>query len=84
MDKAQRLADLRRDMRNAHASVCDEATKLVYGERDLDDPLMIGGEAPGSREDMLGRPFVWPCGGFLSCELETAGIRERGVYIANV
>ncbi len=84
MEKAQRLADLHRDMHNAHAAVCDPTTKLVYGEGDVDAALMIVGEAPGSREDMLGRPFVGPAGEFLRQALETAGIHEREVYMTNV
>ena len=84
MDKAQRLAELQQDMRSARAATCDEATKLVYGEGDLDAPLMAVGEAPGSREDVLGRPFVGPAGQFLTCELETAGIRKHEVYMTNV
>ena len=84
MDKAQRLAELQRDMRNAHASVCDPTTKLVYGEGDVDAALVIVGEASGSREDMLGRPFVGPAGELLRDELETVGIQIREVYMTNV
>ena len=46
--------------------------------------LMIVGEAPGFYEDQQGRPFVGKAGGLLNQMLQSVGIQEDAVYIANV
>lgn len=44
---------------------------------------MILGEAPGSKEDELGKPFVGRSGKLLDRALEYAGILKREIYISN-
>ena len=45
---------------------------------------MFIGEAPGQREDEMGRPFVGPAGKFLDELLESIGLKREDVYISNV
>ena len=42
-----------------------------------------GGEQPGDREDIEGRPFVGPAGKLLDECLEAAGISRKEVYLTN-
>ena len=46
--------------------------------------VMLIGETPGDREDVVGRPFVGPAGRLLDRALEAAGIDRSTVYLTNV
>ena len=66
---------------------CDlyrNATQAVFGEGPRDAEMMLVGEQPGDREDVMGRPFVGPAGAVLDRGLEEAGIDRDGVYLTNV
>src|SRR5262245_19055912 len=49
-------------------------TQTVFGEGKPGTPLMLVGEQPGDREDLVGRPFVGPAGHVLDQALAEAGI----------
>lgn len=56
----------------------------VPGEGNAQAEVMFIGEAPGGREDALGRPFVGPAGQFLNELLAAAGLDRSKVFITNV
>ncbi len=56
----------------------------VPGEGPCHAKLMFVGEAPGGREDELGRPFVGQAGKLLDTLLEMIGIKRSEVFITNV
>jgi len=59
--------------------------KVIPPEGPRDRPLIaILGEAPGSHEEVQGRPFVGPCGFLLDQMLSSAGITRGECYITNV
>lgn len=58
-------------------------THAVPGEGPVPAGVFIIGEAPGAKEDKLGRPFVGPAGMILERSLETAGLRREDVYITS-
>lgn len=60
------------------------AKQPVLGEGNLRALLMLVGEAPGAREDELGRPFVGAAGELLNKILQAAGFKREEVYITNV
>jgi len=71
----------------AGCPACDlyaRATQTVFGEGSPDAPLMLVGEQPGDREDLVGRPFVGPAGAMLDKALEDAGIDRETVFVTNV
>lgn len=80
------LEHLDRDVREC--TRCDlhcTATHGVPGEGPSDARIMLVGEAPGSNEDKLGRPFVGAAGKFLDGTLlPLAGLTRGEVYITNV
>jgi uracil-DNA glycosylase len=61
------------------------ATNTVFADGVAAAPLMIIGEAPGSDEDRIGRPFVGRSGQLLDRMLATIGFSRRSnVYITNI
>lgn len=56
----------------------------VPGEGNKNADLMVVGEAPGKKEDEMGRPFVGKAGQILNEIFEENGIRREDVYITNV
>src|SRR3989338_4915682 len=61
-----------------------EKSNPVLGEGNPNAEIMFIGEAPGQREDEMGRPFVGPAGKFLDELLESIGLKREDVYISNV
>lgn len=61
------------------------ATNTVFADGVAGAPLMIIGEAPGSDEDRIGRPFVGRSGQLLDRMLATIGFsRGTNAYITNI
>jgi uracil-DNA glycosylase len=58
-------------------------THAVPGEGPVPGEVFFVGEAPGAKEDQLGRPFVGPSGRLLNSLLESAGLRRQDVYITS-
>ena len=67
-------------------TACDlhaRATQTVFGEGSRDARVVLVGEQPGDREDVIGKPFVGPAGALLDRALEEAGIDRSTVYVTN-
>lgn len=60
------------------------ATQTVFGEGAAQAWIMLVGETPGDREDIVGRPFVGPAGQLLDRALEAAEIERGQLYVTNV
>lgn len=60
------------------------ATQLVMGEGNADADVVFIGEAPGAKEDQLGRPFVGAAGKFLDEMLASIELNRSDVYITNI
>jgi DNA polymerase len=58
--------------------------QTVFGEGPPQAPLLLVGEQPGDREDLLGRPFVGPAGQLLDRALGDAGLDRGRLYVTNV
>jgi uracil-DNA glycosylase len=79
------LAELRRDA--AECTACElyaDATQTVFGSGHPGAALMLIGEQPGDREDIVGEPFVGPAGRVLNRALGRAGVTRSDVYVTNV
>lgn len=57
---------------------------VVFGEGNLNSPVMFVGEGPGQTEDELGRPFVGKAGQLLDKILLAAELPRETVYITNI
>lgn len=61
------------------------AMKTVFADGNPKSRLMLVGEAPGSEEDRLGKPFVGPAGRLLDRMMAALGMkRENDYYISNI
>lgn len=56
----------------------------LFGQGPVPAKMMIVGEAPGFREDEIGKPFQGAAGQLLDQLLESSGLRRRDIYITNV
>ena len=56
----------------------------VPGEGDKNSPVVFIGEAPGEKEDEMGRPFVGAAGKLLTELIESMGYKREMFYITNV
>jgi DNA polymerase len=66
---------------------CDlwqRGTQTVFGEGSSQARVMLVGEQPGDKEDLMGRPFVGPAGAVLDRALQEAGIAREEVYVTNI
>ena len=59
------------------------ATQLVFADGNPEADIMLIGEAPGSEEDRIGKPFVGRSGQLLDRMLGAIGLDRTKVYIAN-
>jgi len=57
---------------------------VVFGEGNLKAKILILGQAPGSKEDEEGRPFVGRAGRLLDNLLRLAGLKREEVFITSV
>lgn len=83
-DKEAAMATLRERAELLAPAVCELERKLVWGEGPINAVAAFVGEAPGEREDKLGRPFVGPAGAFLDRELTRVGLSRDDLWITNV
>ena len=60
------------------------AINTVPGEGNVDAEILFVGEAPGAKEDELGRPFVGAAGKLLDQLIESIGLKRQDVFIANL
>lgn len=59
-------------------------TTIVFGEGNVNSPLMFVGEGPGREEDEQGKPFVGRSGKLLTRLLAIAGINRNDIFITNI
>jgi DNA polymerase len=68
--------------------ICPElasgAKQLVFADGNPDSEIVFIGEAPGAKEDELGKPFVGAAGKFLDEMLAGIGLSRDMVYITNI
>ncbi len=59
-------------------------TNVVIGRGNPESDIMFIGEGPGQQEDLTGKAFVGAAGKLLDRMLESVGLSEENVYIANI
>ena len=74
-----------RDAENAcrRCPLYKDATQAVPGEGPRGAAIMLVGEQPGDKEDLVGKPFVGPAGRLLDRALEDAGIARASTFVTN-
>ncbi len=85
MDKKQKLQNLHKKWtKECKCKLKKTATQAVPGYGSAEAEIVFIGEAPGKREDELGRPFVGSAGKFLDEMLEKINLKREDVYITNI
>jgi uracil-DNA glycosylase len=84
MNKVEDLNKLCVEMEDDDSLPLRSDANLVFGEGDIDSDVLFVGEAPGSNEDKLGRPFVGRSGKLLDKFIERIGWKRKEVYITNI
>lgn len=85
MGKQEQLSELNKKMSQCSDCVLRmTCNNVVPGEGNAEASIMFIGEAPGQKEDELGRPFVGAAGKFLDEMLSVINLKREDVYIANV
>lgn len=74
---------MRPDKYCALCPLCHGRTNVVLPDGDPFSPLVLVGEAPGAKEDEVGRPFVGRSGRLLDRLLEEEGLGRANVLITN-
>src|SRR5258708_7609413 len=83
--RADYLQKIRDDIGDCkRCRLCEQRTKIVFGEGNPNAELMFDGEGPGADEDRQGRPFVGKSGQLLTKIIESIGYKREDCYIANV
>jgi uracil-DNA glycosylase family protein len=79
------LPGLRRGAEGCRAcALWRDATQTVFGAGPARARVMLVGEQPGDREDVVGEPFVGPAGKVLDRALKEAAIPRDDAYVTNV
>ncbi|MBP9821713.1 MAG: uracil-DNA glycosylase [Candidatus Pacebacteria bacterium] len=60
------------------------ATQPVFGGGNPKSDIVFIGEAPGKKEDALGKPFIGTAGKFLAEMLASIGMKREDIYITNI
>ncbi|MCL1918059.1 MAG: uracil-DNA glycosylase [Peptococcaceae bacterium] len=85
MTKSEKLSALK----TMNLACCECALRsgckgVVFGEGNIESPVMFVGEGPGQTEDELGKPFVGRAGELLNKMLKEAGFLRQDVYVTNI
>ena len=59
-------------------------TNVVIGRGNPESDIIFIGEGPGQQEDLTGKAFVGAAGKLLDKMLESVGLSDESVYIANI
>lgn len=84
MTKKEKLEKLNQEIRKCKkCSLWKTRKNAVPGEGPIDTKIIFIGQAPGSEEDKVGRPFVGRAGQFLNQLLRIARIERKEIYLTN-
>ncbi|MGD1060636.1 MAG: uracil-DNA glycosylase [Methanomassiliicoccales archaeon] len=74
---------MRLDKKCMRCVLCQGRANVVGPEGRRRSPIALVGEAPGEREDLLGRPFVGRAGKMLDRIMAEQGVERKEVLITN-
>lgn len=85
MSKQEQLEKLNKKMIACSQCVLKKGRKnVVPGEGSAEAEIMFIGEAPGAKEDELGKSFIGAAGKFLDEMLASIKLERKNIYITNV
>jgi len=85
MTKAEQLQSLHKKwLLECPCELRKGATQGVPGDGAVNAQIVFIGEAPGTKEDKEGRPFIGSAGKFLTEMLESIKMKREDIYITNI
>ena len=69
---------------NCNCKLRETTTRAVFGSGNPESNIVFIGEAPGKKEDLLGKPFIGAAGKFLDEMLKTINKNRDDIYITNI
>ena len=84
-NKVKNLNDLKERINSIEdCNLKKSATQIVFSDGNLQSKIMIVGEGPGQKEDLIGKPFVGDAGELLNKMLKAINLKRESIYITNV
>jgi uracil-DNA glycosylase len=85
MNKRERLEALEERWSDCkRCELCRTRNYVVFGEGNPEADILVIGEAPGSKEDLNGRPFIGPAGQVLDGFVDAMSLDRRyDLYVTN-
>ncbi|SKB00721.1 DNA polymerase [Caloramator quimbayensis] len=80
----EQFKQIEEEYRNIVDNKLVENIKIVFGEGNKNADIMLIGEAPGEKEEEMGRPFVGQAGKNLDEFLNLLSLKRDEIYITNV
>ena len=92
LKKSQQPGEIKLQLENlkkqiAEIDACDlknHANQLVFSDGNFRSKIMLVGEGPGQKEDVIGKPFMGDAGKLLNKMLAAIDIKRESIYITNV
>ncbi|MBN1632983.1 MAG: uracil-DNA glycosylase [Ignavibacteria bacterium] len=82
---AESMPDLENLIKNcSKCALSKSRNNFVFGSGNLDADIVVVGEAPGSEEDLQGKPFVGRAGKLLTDILAAVDLNREDVFICNI
>ncbi len=80
--KKEELLENLKDQINSieNCKLRENSDKIIFGEGNINSPLMLIGEAPGAEEEKLGAPFRGEVGELLNKMLVAIDIKRQNIY----
>ncbi|MEE2694926.1 MAG: uracil-DNA glycosylase [Pseudomonadota bacterium] len=78
------LDKLKKQIKNINCNLKEIATNLVFSDGNPNANIMLMGEAPGAKEDLIGKPFVGEAGQLLDKMLGYIQLNRDNFYISNM
>ena len=80
-NKTKALSELKNQINSIkNCNLKDNSKNLIMGDGDINSPIMIIGESPGSEEDNLGSSFEGDVGALLNKMLIAIKIKRKSIY----
>ena len=81
IDKEKKLVELTSEINSIEdCSLKNNSQKLVFGDGNINSPIMLVGEAPGIEEDKSGKTFLGEVGKLLKKMLIAINIKKENIY----
>ena len=81
IDKKKELSELKLQLNSINdCYLKDNSKKIVFGDGNIDSPIMLVGEAPGVEEDNTGLTFLGEVGDLLKKMLIAINIKKENIY----